>query len=476
MAITNTNKMMIDRPMWEQLSFFPSSAGVSGSSMCDDGVRYIYWMNSITSTTATFWRYDTWYDTWQLLATPPTTTIIIGTIKYVGQLGGQFSGRTYGSVYSFQGNGTTAYFYLYDIATNTWSTKSIANIPATFGTDVSIAYPEPEKNGNIGGYHSGVLRSITTTATVSASATTVTVSATSEAMPSGTRLKFGTSQITLTSAVSSGSNLLSVSATGIAIAAGTQLILPDGRVVTVSSAVSSGATSINIYPATFNISSGTIISVERYVVLSAAAASGATSLTIQPSMYSIESGAIAFYYGNMYLVGNNSTQMYRYNISTDTWSTTSANTSNPALVAVTGAVGAGCSIRWMPLYSADTLYILRGGNTSNAYTYNLSTNTISNEAFYQTAETFTTGTSVATRSTKGRQSSLLIGLNSTGRIFEGRPDLNTLEPKATQWLYPYSGAVVGDRMACLTSPDGVEFLYTIPHSTTALVRCAMIDT
>lgn len=475
MSVLNNNKMMLDRPMWEQLSFLPTTAGVGGSSMTDDGVRYIYWLNVTSTTAATFWRYDTWYDTWQQLTTPPTTTIAFGAIEYTDQIGGSFSGRTYGSVYSFQCNGTVAAFYLYDIATNSWSTKSIATIPATFGGDVSLCLPEPSNNGYISGYHSGVLRSVTLASAITAGATTATVSATLEAMPAGTRLRFGTVSITLSADATKGSTTINVSAIPVALSVGTQLILPSGDIITVSVVATASATSISVYPIQRAIANATVITVEQFVVLTAAAASGATSLTISAALYGIANGSSALYYGNMYLIGNGATQMYRYNISTDTWSTTSANTSNPALAAITAAVGTGCSIRWLPLYAADRLYIIRGNGSATTYIYNLVSNTITIEMFYQTTETFSTGTSVATRSVNGRQSSVIIGINNSGRFFERRPDLNTLEPKATQWLYPYGPTVVGDRACCITSPDGIEFLYTLVHSTQALVRCAMID-
>ena len=192
-------------------------------------------------------------------------------------------------------------------------------------------------------------------------------------------------------------------------------------------------------------------------------------------MSGIASGSSAFYYGNFYLFGNNSSQIYRYNIGTAGWSTTTANTGNAAFPALTGTLGAGCAARWLPAVAPDKIFILRGNVSSSSYIYDLVTNTVSTETYYQTSETFGVGTNVATRSIKGRQCSLLIQKDGTGRIFEGRPELNTLEPKATQWLFPYSTAVIGDRSTCITSPDGIEFYYIIPHSTSALVRCAMID-
>ena len=41
MAVINNNKYMLDRPMWEQLTFAPVT-GVAGSCNCDDNRRFIY--------------------------------------------------------------------------------------------------------------------------------------------------------------------------------------------------------------------------------------------------------------------------------------------------------------------------------------------------------------------------------------------------------------------------------------------------
>ena len=77
MGVVNNNKYMLDRPMWEQLSFAPAN-GVAGSCNCDDNRRFIYNYFQISTTAAQFWRYDTWADCWQPLATPPTQTGTVG--------------------------------------------------------------------------------------------------------------------------------------------------------------------------------------------------------------------------------------------------------------------------------------------------------------------------------------------------------------------------------------------------------------
>jgi hypothetical protein len=230
-----------------------------------------------------------------------------------------------------------------------------------------------------------------------------------------------------------------------------------------------------VYPIYSAIAVSTAIVYEQYVVLTAAAAAAAVSITISPAMSGIASGISAFYYGNLYLFGNSATQMYRYNIGTAVWSTTTANSGNAAFPALPATIGAACAATWLPAVAPDKIFILRGAGSANAYIYDLVANTVSAQNFYQNTEAFGVGTTVTSRSIKGRQCSFLVQKDNSGRIFEGRLELNTLEPKATQWLFPHSTATTGNRSVCITSPDGVEFYYIVPHSTMALVRCAMID-
>jgi hypothetical protein len=71
-------------------------------------------------------------------------------------------------------------------------------VPATIGTDFAITYPEPQLNNNTGGYHSGVLQTITTSAAVALGATTISVASLGIALAAGTRLRFESFSVTLT--------------------------------------------------------------------------------------------------------------------------------------------------------------------------------------------------------------------------------------------------------------------------------------
>ena len=472
MAVINNNKYMLDRPMWEQLSFAPVT-GIGGSCNCDDNRRFIYNYFQTSATAAQFWRYDTWADSWQQLATPATQTGSVGAIRYVDSVGGQFGGTTYGSVWLLIGNGAVAYFYKYDIATNAWATMSIASVPANIGTDFAFSYPEPQLNNNTGTYHSGITRTITTTGIVATGATSIAVSALPQALASGTRLRFGSFDVTLTASATAGATTLSVTALPYGINAGTLIETPRGGLVTVKTTAIAGATSIDVYPIRRALVSGSVFVVERYVVLTASALANATSITVSAINYSLELGATALYYDHMYMVGNNATVMYRYQVSTNVWATT--NASAVAIPAVTGSVGHGCAIKWLPSFAPDKLFIVRGNATSNIYTYDLVSNTFATASFHPSTETFTVASTHTARSIGNKGYSIISSKDATMRIYEYDPSLSRLHPKMNQWLYPIGGAVQGDKATCMRSPDEVEFYYLLLPLSTAFVRCALID-
>ena len=470
--MTNNNAYMLDRPQWEQVSFAPAT-GIAGTCNCDDNRRFLYHYFQTSATASQFWRYDTWADSWQQLATPATQTGSVGAIRYVESMGGSFGGTTYGSVWLLIGNATIAYFYKYDIATNTWSAMSIASVPANIGTDFSFAYPEPQLNNNSLGYHSGISKTITTSAVVANGATTIAVTALSTALANGTRLRFGSFSVTLSASASAGATTLAVTALPFGVNAGMLLETPMGGLVTVKTSANAGATSIDVYPVRRQIDSGSVFVVERYVVLTASAAASATSITVSAVNYTMESGATAYYYDHMYMVGNNATVMYRYQVSSNAWATT--NASAVAIPAVTGAVGGGCTIKWLPSFAPDKLFVIRGNATSNIYTYDLVANTWSTQVFYPSTETFTTASTHTARSVGGKGYSIISSKEATMRVYEYDPSLSRLHPKMNQWLYPTGGAVQGDRATCLRSPDEVEFYYLLLPSSTAFLRCALLD-
>lgn len=91
MAFTNNLKKQVDMPVWEWCRFAPvASTGNLGCACSADNSnyhpnfgRYIY--NLINATN--FWRYDTWSDTWQQLASPLNATVTSASMRFTGSMG-----------------------------------------------------------------------------------------------------------------------------------------------------------------------------------------------------------------------------------------------------------------------------------------------------------------------------------------------------------------------------------------------------
>ena len=372
----NINKVMLDRPIFEQLTFAPAT-GIAGTNICDDWDRFIYSYIQTSATAAQFWRYDTWSDMWQQLATPPTQTWTVANMTFVDNIWGQFNGSTYWWIYLFVWNGTICYLYKYDIATNTWSANLwTTNVPATFATDTYLVSLSPNKNNYDSSYHTWVTRTITSTSAVSVWATSIAVASLPEALAIWTRLRFWTFNITTSAIASKWDTSISVNALPQWLASWLILKLSNWEDICLSASASVWATSISCYPIQRNISSWEKIQVNLYVVLTASAIATATSITISPALYWIPTASNSYYYGNMYLVWNNATQMYRYNIWTNAWSTTSANSWNPALPALPWTIWTWCWIKWVNWINKDKLYIVRWNATSTIYVYDLVANTV----------------------------------------------------------------------------------------------------
>ena len=80
----NNNKKLVDLPFFELCNQAPlASSTLSAMTRVRDATgRYIYYIS-----TATFYRYDTYADTWQQLATPITAPVTLLDLKYVSSRG-----------------------------------------------------------------------------------------------------------------------------------------------------------------------------------------------------------------------------------------------------------------------------------------------------------------------------------------------------------------------------------------------------
>lgn len=94
MPLTNNLRRQVDLPVWEWARFAPAvSAAASCSCTADNGQfhvsfgRYIYYFISTTS----FWRYDTWTDTYMQLASAPIAAATWSSMRFAGSRG--YEGR-----------------------------------------------------------------------------------------------------------------------------------------------------------------------------------------------------------------------------------------------------------------------------------------------------------------------------------------------------------------------------------------------
>lgn len=313
MPITNNNKVIIDQPVWEQLIFAPA-ASAAGVCMVDDGGRFIFVLFSATS----FWRYDTWGGTWQQLANPPGGTLGAGTcMQYTKMLGDQFpvssTGIVYGSVLALITSGTGApTWQRYNIATNSWTALSITNLPATFGTNGAIAFPSPALNNYTGGYHTGVLQTITATAAAALGATSVAVSALPTALPANAVLNFGTAAspkfAVLTAAAAAAATSITVRPLNVALTGVETALWYDHMYL-----VGNNATQMYCYTLSSNAWSLTSANAGNPALPAVTAAPGAGS-------------ALKWLPGNntdrlVCVCGAASSSVYLYNLVANTWST-----------------------------------------------------------------------------------------------------------------------------------------------------------
>jgi hypothetical protein len=129
MTTVNNNKPVIDTPIFQQMTP-PPAAVAAGVCMTGDSVRFLYALFSATS----FWRYDCQADAWQQLANPPGGTLGVGTCLQWDSANSR--------LWALITNGVaTPTFQYYDPTTNTWTARSVTNLPATFGTDGNMAMP-----------------------------------------------------------------------------------------------------------------------------------------------------------------------------------------------------------------------------------------------------------------------------------------------------------------------------------------------
>lgn len=194
--------------------------------------------------------------------------------------------------------------------------------------------------------------------------------------------------------------------------------------------------------------------------------------TTQPdatSQYSIEGNDDFLYY-----IGNNAVAMYRYSISSNTWSTLAPT------AARAGAPGAGMSGHWVhsveesdwsvenAIINGRRIYSFRGAAGAVLDYYDIAANTwVSGITYSPNTETFTTGTKYALHN--GR---LYITKEATGRWFVYDFARSEMFPWSTM-LYPQGAAVVGDTAFDVIYEDGatdIFYVYFLLNTSQVMLR------
>lgn len=314
-----------------------------------------------------------------------------------------------GSLWFFNAGTTAVGFSVYDLATNSWTARSVTGLPTAWGTDARLV----STIGFAGSFATGTATSATSTTLVNSGKAWLTN-------------QWANYQIRITAGTGKGQIRSITSNTGTTLTVPTWTVTPDAT-----------------------------------------------------SVYSIE--------GNddyMYLLGNGSVTMYRFVVSTNTWSTLSPT------AARAGAAGAGLSASWidgvdewaLPSNEAPSLhysttiygqngryiYSFRGGAGNVLDAYDIAANTwISGIAYGNQNETFTGGSCEV-----DVDGFIFIQKDTTGRIYRFDVYRNTLQSLTTN-LHPNSTSVTGTKMFVLpfsSGSDHIHFLYSMFHSRSELTR------
>lgn len=220
------------------------------------------------------------------------------------------------------------------------------------------------------------------------------------------------------------------------------------------------------------------------------ASNTATALTVSvawtvtpdaTSVYAVEGNDDFFY-----LLGNAATTLYKFVVSTNTWSTISPGSARG------GAAGAGVTAAWVNavqdtdwggatgnllttgVYKQNGRYIysFRGGAANSLDMYDIAANTwVSAVDYGGRGETFTTGSSSTTF-----DGNIYIAKEATGRLFRFDVAKHALDGLTTN-LHPQSTATDGGKLLVIPYVDGstkLPYLYVLQHTRVEMLRMMLV--
>lgn len=399
----------------------------------------------------------------------------------------------------FMNAGTTAVgFVVYDRATNTWTARSVTNLPTAWGTDAQLV-STPSCSSNSGSaVYSGTATAGDLTSLTNSGATWGV-----NALARG--------KVTITGGTGAGQWQWVASNTATVITLEGNWIPVQGRTAVapdttstyqvtglgfVQSLVTAGAAT-SLTDSTKTWATNAWVNYQVRIVagtgagqIRAITASTATTLTVAAWTTNPDTTSVYRIEGNddyLYLLGNAAVTLYRYSISGNAWSTLTPAAARGA------APGAGMTADWIdgvpdadwqsgtsPAHYSTTvlkqngryLYSFRGAATAVLDLYDIAANTwISGVAYGNQMETFTTGSCSV-----DIDGQIYLQKDATGRVYKFDVAKNCLDPFLFNPV-PQSTAVAGDKMFLATQSEGgskLTYLYSLANTKADMARWLIV--
>jgi len=471
MPVNYNFKKGVDLPSWQWLSFFPPGAANHGSACAYDGNRYLYWViqygtTATTASTTNLYRYDTWTNGWQYLATTTSGNRGID-IEY---------DAARNVVYLIHGTALTSWqvFNLnttsVTVCNQSCAAWALTTITLTLPTaaDYGASLTMPSDSGLPAPIDSGIADTTGNTTTV-IKATDATGSFGAGMIGLQLRVTAGAqngARRTILTVTDKNTLTVSVAMAGALASGDTFVIEPveDTATAGTASTLTMGTSSWITNQYTDHdviITGGTGVGQRRRI-----ASNTATVLTLAAtvtgnartgnwtttpdatSTFKIVPSSDFIYYQP----GNGSTAIYRIDVVQTTGAAWSAS-----LATAPAGIGPGSNMFFPGSYSPGYLIALRGNATATVYLFNIGTKAWTTLTTFAGSETFTTGANACMLHGKRK---MFVQKEAQARCYAFDLLTGILEPAG---VMPYAspGAYDGKRAKFVKTADGVEWIYLL---------------
>ena len=469
MPVAYNFKPGVDLPSWQWLSFYPGGVSYHGAANIYDGSRYIYWVNqfgtaSVAASTTHLYRYDTWTNGWQYMATCTSGNHgmdieydALRNVLYITH----WMALTSWQVFNLNLTAVT----IANQSCAPWALTTItAVLPVAANYGASLTMPSDlDLPAQI---DAGVADATgQTTATVRATAETGTFGAGMIGLQLRVTSGAQNGSIRTISAVAD-KNTLTVAPILAGALVGTDTFVIEAVEGTATAGTTTTVTDVGrswivnqyadhdmILTAGTGMGERHRIASNTATVLTLAAAvtgnnrTGAMAVAADAtSVYKIVPSGDFLYYQP----GNANTALYRIDVAQTTGVAWSAS-----LATAPAAIGPGSNTFHPGSYAPGYIMCLRGAVTSVVYLYNIGTKVWTTIPTFAGAETFTTGNNACTMPGKRK---LFIQKEGQSRCYTLDLLTGVLEPAG---VIPYAapGLYDGKRARFIKTDDGVEWLY-----------------